>query len=98
MIPARRKNGVFRRAVVLSVVFHAALFALIALSPTLPGSSRKGLIHYIPLSLGGLPGGGGGGSSGGGAPSVPPQADAKKPSLRDLTLPEKVKPEERAAQ
>jgi TonB family protein len=98
MVPARRKNGVFRRAVVLSVVFHAALLALIALSPTLPGSSRKGLIHYIPLSLGGLPGGGGGGSSGAGAPSVPPQAEAKKPSLRDLTLPEKVKPEEPASQ
>ncbi len=83
-----RRNGAFHKAVLLSAIIHAALFILIVLSPSLPGSSPRGLIHYIPLSLGGLPGGG----SGGGKLRAP--AEAKKPSLRDLTLPEKVKPEE----
>ena len=90
MAADRRRNGIFRRAVLLSVIFHAALFTLIALSPSLPGSSSKGLIHYVPLSLGGLPGNGGGGGRG---PSAPAPAESKKPSLRDLTVPDKVKPE-----
>jgi TonB family protein len=88
-----RKTGAFRRAVLMSVVFHVALVTLIALSPSLPGSSRKALIRYIPLSLGGLPGGGGGG--GGASLKAPADklVETPKPSLRDLTLPEKIKPE-----
>jgi len=95
MTAVARRNGAFRKAVLVSAVFHVALFVLIAVSPSLPGSSRKGLISYIPLSLGGLPGGGGGGRNGSvtSPAPAPPPAEAKKPSLRDLTVPQKVQPE-----
>lgn len=95
-----RRNGAFRKALLLSAVFHIGLFILIVLSPSLPGSSSKGLIHYIPLSLGGLPGGGGGGGGGGVQTSpapAPVQAEAKKPMLKDLTVPSKVQAEEPAS-
>jgi TonB family protein len=93
----RRKNGAFRRAVLLSAVFHVTLFTLLALSPSLPLTRKTGLIHYIPLSLGGL--GGGGGQGGGGGPASTttleptPLPAAKKPSLRDLTVAQNIKPE-----
>ncbi len=91
-----RRNGAFRRAVLISAVFHIALLSLIALSPSLPLTSKPGLIHYIPLSLGGLSGGGSGGSGGPGSRSslVPtPLPQSQKPSLRDLTVPQNIKPE-----
>jgi len=100
MTAAARRNGAFRRALLLSALFHVGLFILIVLSPSLPGSSPKGLIHYIPLSLGGLPGGGGGGGGGSvqaSAAPAPVQAEAKKPTLRDLTVPAKVQAEEPAS-
>ena len=85
----------FKRAVVFSAVFHAGLFVLIALSPTMPKPARKGMIHYV--SVGGFPGSGGGGGTGGsgGAPGakVTAPAPAKKESLRDLTVASKVKPQ-----
>jgi TonB family protein len=93
MTAVARGNGAFRKAVLVSAVFHAALFILIAVSPSLPGSSRKGLIRYIPLSLGGLPGGRSGGGSSSLTAPAPAPAEAKKPSLRDLTIPQKVEPE-----
>ena len=31
-----RRNGAFRRAVLLSAIFHVSLFTLLALSPSLP--------------------------------------------------------------
>lgn len=97
-----RRNGAFRRAVLLSAIFHVTLFSVLALSPSLPLSHKPGLIHYIPLNLGGLGGSGGRGGSGGsgGAPAstttleaTPLPAQAQKPSLRDLTVPQNVKPE-----
>jgi TonB family protein len=96
MTAVARRNGAFRRAVLVSAVIHVALFVLIAVSPSLPLSSRKGLVSYIPLSLGGLPGGGGsgGGNSRVTAPApAPAPPEAKKPSLRDLTVPQKALPE-----
>ncbi len=94
-----RKNGAFRRAVLASVIFHVTLFTLLALSPSLPLTHKPGLIHYIPLNLGGLSGGGGRGGSGGGPASTttleptPLPAQVQKPSLRDLTVPQNIKPE-----
>lgn len=102
MAAIARKNGAFRRAVLVSALFHIALFSLIALSPSLPLARKTGLLSYIPISLGGLPGGGGGGgggtTSGGPGPTTtlaptPLPPEAKKPSLRDLTIPQNITPE-----
>ncbi len=92
-----RKNGAFRRAILVSAIFHITLFTVIALAPSIPLRSKAGLIHYIPLNLGGLAGGGPSGSGGSlksptPAP-LPPPAEGKKPSLRDLTVPQNIKPE-----
>lgn len=83
----------FKRAMVYSAVFHAVLFTMIALSPSLPKPGKKGMIHYV--SFGGFPGGGGGGQGpgGGGAAKPAVQAPAKKETLRDLTVASKVKPQ-----
>jgi TonB family protein len=87
----------FKKAVYVSVSAHVALFLLIIASPSLPKSSRKGLIYYTPISLLG-PGGGGGGGGGGKtllkATQTPP---ARKETLRDLTVPQKVKSEAKPA-
>ena len=92
-----RKNGAFRRAIVISAIFHITLFTVIALAPSIPLRSKTGLIHYIPLNLGGLAGGGtsgGGGSLKSPTPAPPPPpAEGKKPTLRDLTVPQNIKPE-----
>ena len=83
----------FKRAVVFSAVFHALLFTVIAISPSMTKPVQKGMIHYV--SLGGLSGGGGGGGTGGGGggPKAAVQPPAKKETLRDLAVPSKVKPE-----
>jgi TonB family protein len=91
-----REYESFKKAVYISVSAHVVLFLLIVASPTLPKSSRKGLIYYTPISLLG-PGGGGG--RGGGktllkATKTPP---ARKETLRDLTVPQKVKSEAKPA-
>jgi len=91
MIRTPVKERMFKRAVVASAIFHAVLFSLIALSPTLPKPAKKGMIHYV--SFGSLPGGGGGPAGGGGAAKPAAQVPAKKESLRDLTVASKVKPE-----
>jgi TonB family protein len=87
----------FKKAVYVSVSAHVVLFLLIIASPSLPKSSRKGLIYYTPISLLG-PGGGGGGGGGGKtllkATKAPP---ARKETLRDLTVPQKVKQEAKPA-
>lgn len=79
----------FKRAMVYSGVFHAVLFSLIALSPSMPKPGNKGMVHYI--SFGGFPGGGGG--KGGGPKAAAVQAPAKKETLRDLTVASKIKPQ-----
>ena len=79
----------FKRAMVYSAVFHAFLFTLIALAPSMPKPGKKGMVHYI--SFGGFPGGGGGPGGGGPKPAAV-QAPAKKETLRDLTVASKIKP------
>jgi TonB family protein len=82
----------FKRAVVFSAAFHALLFTVIAISPSMTKPVQKSMIHYV--SLGGLSGGGGGGGTGGGGgPKAAVQPPAKKQTLRDLAVPSKLKPE-----
>jgi hypothetical protein len=64
MIRSPVNERTFKRAMVYSAVFHAVLFTMIALSPTLPKPGKKGMVHYV--SFGGFPGGGGGQGPGGG--------------------------------
>lgn len=90
----RGENKSFKRAIYASLFAHLALFLLILVSPTLPKSSKKGMIHYIPLSFV-APGGGGGG--GGTPPAGPPAAPPKKETLRDLTTPQKVQQEAKSS-
>jgi TonB family protein len=91
MIRSPVNERTFKRAMVTSAVFHAVLFTMIALSPSLPKPGKTGMIHYI--SFGGFPGGGGGPGGGGAASKPAVQAPAKKETLRDLTVASKVKPQ-----
>jgi TonB family protein len=84
-----RENKSFKRAIYASLFAHLVLFLLILVSPTLPKSSKKGMIHYIPLNFV-APGGGGGGAK---SPAGPPAIAAKKETLKDLTTPPNVKQE-----
>jgi len=79
----------FKRALMASITVHAAILLLISFSPSLPKSSKKGMIHYVTFNLGGAPGGGGGGGGGKRAIIPPP----KKETLRDLTTPQKIREE-----
>lgn len=77
----------FRSAVILSLIAHLGLFLLILASPSLPKSSKKGMIHYVNLIS--LPGG----SGGGGSESVVNEVETpleKRETLRDLTTPQKL--------
>ncbi len=93
MIRSPVNERTFKRAMIYSAAFHAVLFTLIALSPSMPKPGNKGMIHYV--SFGGFPGGGGGpgGAGGSAAPKAAVQAPAKKETLRDLTVASKVKPQ-----
>ena len=86
--PANERT--FKRAMIYSGLFHAVLFTLIALSPSMPKPGNKGMVHYI--SFGGIPGGRGG-SGAGGPKAAAVQAQAKKETLRDLTVASKIKPQ-----
>lgn len=83
----------FKKAVTTSLIAHLGVFILLLLSPKLPlpQPSKKGMIHYIPLDL--VVAGGGGGGGGGKPAGKAAGAPAKKESLRDLTVPQKTKPE-----
>ena len=37
----------FKRAIIISVSAHLALFILILISPYLPKPSRRGMVHYV---------------------------------------------------
>lgn len=106
MIRSPASKRMFKRAVVFSAILHAVLFTAIAISPSMTKPVQKGMIHYVSLGgfpgLGGGPGGPGGGGGGIGGPGGPgggggAKAEvappAKKETLRDLTLPSKVKPD-----
>jgi TonB family protein len=85
----------FKRAVAVSAAAHALLLVLIAASPRLPLSRKPGMVHYIPLNLGGLPGGkGGGGLKPGPARSA--DVPVPKDSLRDLTTVQKLQDQPRS--
>lgn len=86
----------FRRAVVWSAALHVALFVLVIVSPSFSrGRQPKGLVQYVSFMGGGGGGTGGGPGGGAGAPVVKaePLPAAKKPALRDLTVPSKLKAE-----
>jgi outer membrane biosynthesis protein TonB len=83
----------FKRALVVSISFHLALFLLILLSPYFPKSQKKGMIHYVNVIS--FPGGGGG-SPGGGTRTEEKLADTTVPqreTLRDLTTAQKLQQE-----
>ncbi len=87
----------FKRAVFISIFLHAGLLILIAASPSFSRAPQKGLVQYVNFIGGG--GGTGGGTGGGG--SVVAKTEAlpapKKPALRDLTVPSKLKAEPKTA-
>ena len=97
MTPARQAlPQAFKRAVIISAVLHVGLFVLVIVSPSFSRSrAPKGLVQYVNFMGGGGGGGTGGGGTGGGATTVVPKAEplppAKKPALRDLTVPSKLK-------
>jgi TonB family protein len=86
----------FRRALLFSALLHGGLIAFIVASPSLSRPPQKGLIQYV--SFIGSPGGGGqGGGSGGGETVVQPLPPPKtKETLKDLTVPEKAKDDDKA--
>jgi len=73
-IVCNREFKAFRRALIISVSAHLALFIFILISPYIPTHSKKGMIHYVNVVS--FPGGGGGG--GGGAPGPPPGEKSTK--------------------
>lgn len=83
----------FKRAVIISACFHVGLLILIAVSPSFSRTRPKGLVQYVNFIGGG--GGTGGGPAGGGSvvAKTEPLPPAKKPALRDLTVPSKLKAE-----
>jgi TonB family protein len=89
----------FRRALVFSALLHAGLIAFIVASPSLSRPPRKGLVQYVNFigSPGGGGTGGGGTGGGGGQPVARPLPPPKvKESLRDLTVAEEAKAEDKA--
>jgi TonB family protein len=95
MSPARLAlPPAFKQAVVVSALLHVGLFVLVIASPSFSRSRQpKGLVQYVNFMGGG--GGGTGGPGGGGAPEAKaePLPAPKKPALRDLTVPSKLKTE-----
>lgn len=87
MTSRQTASKAFKRALAVSAAAHATLLVLIAASPRLPLSRKPGMVHYIPLNLGGLPGGSGGGLKAGS--SRPADVQVPKASLRDLTTVQK---------
>lgn len=99
----------FKNAVLFSIFLHAGLVIFVAAAGSLSVPSKRGMIHYVNFV--GLPGGprGGPGSGAGpgpagtgtgetvtvAKPAAPPPA--KRETLRDLTLAQKVKSEPKAS-
>jgi TonB family protein len=93
-----RGQKIFQSALLASIAVHIGLIILIAAAPSLPKSSKKGMVHYVTFNLGSLPGGGGAGGSGGRGgkkAEVPPPP--KKETLKDLTVPQKLQPEPKSS-
>jgi len=89
----------FKRAVIISACLHVGLIILVVVSPSFSRTRPKGLVQYVNF-MGGAGGGGtGGGPAGGGSvvAKTEPLPPAKKPALRDLTVPSKLKAEPKSA-
>ena len=97
MATVNQEFGSFKKAIRLSITVHVLIVILIVISPYLPKTSKKGMVHYVNMiSLPGGGGGGGGGAPGGGAKTEKKLADTEVPqreTLRDLTTPQKLKQE-----
>jgi len=92
MTALRMSDQAFKRAMIVSSAAHAFILVLIVLNPSFPKPTPKGVIHYLPMSA---IGGGDGRPAGGGAGTKTELATTpvtKKETLRDLTVPAKVKP------
>jgi len=84
----------FKRAIRLSITVHVMLIILIVVSPYLPKTSKKGMVHYVNVISFPGGGGGGGGSAGGAGKTEKKLSDTEVPqrqTLRDLTTPQKLK-------
>jgi protein TonB len=91
MTALRMSDKAFKKAMIVSSAVHAFILVLIVLNPSFPKPTPKGVIHYLPMSAiggDGRPAGGGAGVKA--EPAKTPAA--KKETLRDLTVPAKVKP------
>ena len=71
----------FKRAIRLSITVHVMLLILIVISPYLPKSPSKGMVHYVNMIS--FPGGGGG-SAGGGAKTEKKLSDTEVPQRESL--------------
>lgn len=94
MTDAAIRDMTFKRAITTSLIAHLAVFLLLLVSPRLPHPSKRGMVHYIPLDMVVAGGGGGGGGLPAGKPATAP---AKKETLRDLTVPQKIQPESQSS-
>jgi TonB family protein len=95
IVASRGMPKAFKRALLFSGLLHAGLIIVIAASPTLPKSRKQGLIQYVNLvSFPGDGGSGGPGGAGASAPQPPPPPKTKE-TLKDLTVPEKAKADEK---
>lgn len=85
----------FKRAVIISACLHVGLIVLVVVSPSFSRTRPKGLVQYVNFMGGGGGGGTGGGPGSGGTVVAKTEAlpAAKKPALRDLTVPSKLKTE-----
>lgn len=86
-------NPLFKRAMIWSAAAHSLLLALIILNPELPKPAPKANFQYIPVSL--MGGSGGSGGQGGITAQQAPSlgtTEVPKPNLRDLAVPDKLKP------
>jgi TonB family protein len=89
MTAIAQNSVAFKRAVVLSLTVHMIVLILAVLSPRLPKSRSKEMIHYV--SVVSFPGGGGSGGVGGVQTVDTPLP--KRETLRDLTTPQKIQKE-----
>jgi len=95
VIAMKTESERFKRAIVISITVHVALFIFLLVSPHIRFPVSKKMIHYV--SIFSAPSGGGGGSSSERVNlETPPQEEVietivpKRESLRDLTVPQKM--------
>lgn len=113
MVTLKNESLFFKRAIILSLTAHVVLLLLFIISPHLPSSSKKGMVHYVNMVSfpgGGGSGGGGKGSGGGGKGSGAPEGkkegggeetvetEVSQPkSLQDLTTPQNLQEQHKSS-